>query len=149
MVHQHFMLARKFDVIESITSGLPEPRFLLNRGKMEKQIRAFGKKHQLEIDPSAKIWQLSVGEQQRVEIIRLLYRGAEILILDEPTSALDSGTEDRILGALGRLKQSRTTFIITRASQQIKSGSIRSNGPFISSDWAYRIARSSPGSSVE
>lgn len=100
MVHQHFMLARIFSVTENIIAGMSEPRFLLNLTQTSAKIKAFAEQHRLDINPSAKIWQLSVGEQQRVEILRALYRGADILILDEPTSVLTVQEAEELFTAL-------------------------------------------------
>jgi simple sugar transport system ATP-binding protein len=88
MVHQHFMLVPTQSVTENILLGLDEPRFRLNLAHYEKRIAEVGEQYGLHIDPKAKIWQLSVGEQQRVEIIKVLYRGAKVLIMDEPTAVL-------------------------------------------------------------
>ena len=73
---------------ENILLGLDDPKFVMNIHKYEKQVRALGKENNLEVDPSAFIWQLTVGEQQRVEILKMLYRGCDILIMDEPTAVL-------------------------------------------------------------
>lgn len=88
MVHQHFMLVGMHTVAENVVLGLSEPRFFLNRRKIEAEVAELSRKYGLDVDPSARIWQLSVGEQQRVEILKMLYRGASILILDEPTAVL-------------------------------------------------------------
>ncbi|MFL7838013.1 MAG: ABC transporter ATP-binding protein [Candidatus Promineifilaceae bacterium] len=88
MVHQHFMLVPTQTVTENILLGLNEPRFFMNLGKYDQKIQDLAEQYGLRVDPSAKIWQLSVGEQQRVEILKTLYRGANILILDEPTAVL-------------------------------------------------------------
>jgi ABC-type uncharacterized transport system ATPase subunit len=88
MVHQHFMLVEPQTVAENIILGLPHPRFRLDMPKVEAEIRELSVRYGLEVDPRAYIWQLSVGEQQRVEILKMLYRGADILILDEPTAVL-------------------------------------------------------------
>lgn len=88
MVHQHFMLVPSQSVTENILLGLDEPRFRLNLPLYDKKIADLAEKFGLHVDPKAKIWQLSVGEQQRVEILKILYRGAEVLILDEPTAVL-------------------------------------------------------------
>jgi len=88
MIHQHFMLVPSQTVTENILLGLDEPRFLLNLPKYEAEVAELGKRYGLEVDPKAKIWQLSVGEQQRVEILKMIYRGAEVLIMDEPTAVL-------------------------------------------------------------
>ncbi|MEW6398466.1 MAG: ABC transporter ATP-binding protein [Bacillota bacterium] len=88
MVHQHFRLVEPFTVAENITLGLARPRFTLDPGRVEAEVAALGERHGLKVDPRARIWQLSVGEQQRVEILKMLYRGARVLILDEPTAVL-------------------------------------------------------------
>jgi len=88
MVHQHFMLVKSHTVAENIIVGLDAPRFVLNLRRVEKDIARLAEQYHLQVDPRAKIWQLSVGEQQRVEILKALYRGARILVLDEPTAVL-------------------------------------------------------------
>lgn len=88
MVHQHFMLVPSQTVTENVLLGLNEPRFFMNLHEYDKKITVLGEKYGLEVDPRAKVWQLSVGEQQRVEILKMLYRGADVLILDEPTAVL-------------------------------------------------------------
>jgi simple sugar transport system ATP-binding protein len=88
MVHQHFRLVPTLTVVENVILGLDEPRFSLNLEEATKKIEALSEQYGLKITPNAFIWQLSVGEQQRVEIIKALYRGAQILILDEPTAVL-------------------------------------------------------------
>lgn len=88
MVHQHFTLVPSQTVTENVLLGLKKPRFLLRPKRSEAEIGALAEQFGLRVDPGAKIWQLSVGEQQRVEILKMLYRGARILILDEPTAVL-------------------------------------------------------------
>lgn len=88
MIHQHFMLVPSQTVTENILIGLNNPRFFLNLPRFEREISELSKKFGLEVDPRAKVWQLSVGEQQRVEILKMLYRGVNILIMDEPTAVL-------------------------------------------------------------
>jgi simple sugar transport system ATP-binding protein len=88
MVHQHFMLVPTQTVTENILLGLDKPRFRLNLKKYDQEIVALQEQFGLHVEPTAKIWQLSVGEQQRVEILKTLYRGANILIMDEPTAVL-------------------------------------------------------------
>lgn len=87
MVHQHFMLVPTLEVWENVILGLKTKTFL-DKEKIRKKILEISKEYNLKIDPDAKIWQLSTGEKQRVEIIKMLYRGARVLILDEPTSML-------------------------------------------------------------
>ena len=88
MVHQHFMLVPTQSVTENILLGLDDPKFIMNLAEYDKKILALQDQYGLKVDPTAKIWHLSVGEQQRVEILKTLYRGANILIFDEPTAVL-------------------------------------------------------------
>src|SRR5690606_18307140 len=89
MVHQHFMLVDNFSVLENIILGAEDSGFIkpsLNRARQE--LDRLEKEYDLEVDPDAIIEDISVGQQQRVEILKALYRGAETLILDEPTGVL-------------------------------------------------------------
>jgi len=88
MVHQHFMLVPTQTVTENILLGLSEPKFFMRLSEYDDKIQALQEQYGLYVDPRAKIWQLTVGEQQRVEILKTLYRGADILIMDEPTAVL-------------------------------------------------------------
>lgn len=88
MVHQHFMLVPTLTVAENIVLGDKSVDYVVKYDQLEKQIGDISREYGLEVDPKAKIWQLSVGEQQRVEILKMLYQGAKILILDEPTAVL-------------------------------------------------------------
>jgi simple sugar transport system ATP-binding protein len=88
MVHQHFMLVPSQTVTENVLLGLEEPRFFMRLPEYDEKIAALGDQFGLKVDPRAKIWQLSVGEQQRVELLKMLYRGANVLIMDEPTAVL-------------------------------------------------------------
>jgi general nucleoside transport system ATP-binding protein len=88
MVHQHFMLVKPMTVAENVTLGMEADGFVLDLQQVGEQIRELGKRYKMRVDPHVPVWQLSVGEQQRVEILKLLYRGADLLILDEPTAVL-------------------------------------------------------------
>jgi ABC-type uncharacterized transport system ATPase subunit len=88
MVHQHFMLVPSLTVTENILLGLNKPRLFMQLPAYHRRIAALEEQFGLRVAPEAKIWQLSVGEQQRVEILKMLYRGADVLILDEPTAVL-------------------------------------------------------------
>jgi len=89
MVHQHFMLVPNMSVMENVVLGLKSPKEpLLDLDSAAKRITELSKTYNLKVEPEAKIEELSVGERQRVEIIKVLYRGARVLILDEPTSVL-------------------------------------------------------------
>ncbi|MCY7418072.1 MAG: ABC transporter ATP-binding protein [Chloroflexi bacterium] len=88
MIHQHFTLVPSLTVTENVLLGLSEPRFRLHLPLYAERIAKLAEDSGLRVDPTAKVWQLSVGEQQRVEIIKMLYRGARVLIMDEPTAVL-------------------------------------------------------------
>ena len=89
MIHQNFMLIPNLSVVENVALCLKDQNpFRLDLSKVEKRINELSKRYGLEIDPKAKVTDLSVGAQQRVEILKVLYRNAEILIMDEPTSVL-------------------------------------------------------------
>ncbi len=88
MIHQHFMLVETLTVLENVILGLAGQRLYVNKKEISRKIDEVSQRYNLCINPSTKIWQLSVGEQQRVEIIKTLFRGAQILILDEPTAVL-------------------------------------------------------------
>lgn len=88
MVHQHFKLVDTFTVAENIAMGERDAGFTLAVEKIKQDIAEFGSKYGLEINPDDYVWQLSVGEKQRVEILRMLHYGSKVLILDEPTAVL-------------------------------------------------------------
>ncbi|RMF84057.1 MAG: ATP-binding cassette domain-containing protein, partial [Nitrospinota bacterium] len=96
MVFQHFTLIPSLTVAENIILGLSSPRFYLPPEALTARIEAVASRYGLSVQPQARVWQLSVGEQQRVELLKLLYRGARILILDEPTAVL-TPPETRLL----------------------------------------------------
>jgi len=112
MIHQHFMLVPQLTVAENVESILrSRGKIFINIKDVSQQIRELGKEHQLQIDPDAYIWQLSVGAQQRVEIIRVLMAGAEILILDEPTAVLTPQEVVELFHILRNLKERGKTII--------------------------------------
>ncbi|MCJ7530380.1 MAG: ABC transporter ATP-binding protein [Anaerolineales bacterium] len=88
MIHQHFMLVPSQTVTENILLGLDQPQIFMRLPKYDQIVANLSDQFALKVDPRAKVWQLSVGEQQRVEILKMLYRGAQILIMDEPTAVL-------------------------------------------------------------
>ncbi len=97
MIHQHFMLVPTLTVAENVALGLPSSRGILtDLDRVSKRIIELAKIYNLKIDPTAYVWQLSVGQQQRVEIIKALYRGASLLILDEPTAVLTPQEVDEL-----------------------------------------------------
>ncbi len=100
MVHQHFMLVPSLTVTENILLGLHEPRFRMQLPAYHERIAALEERFGLRVAPEAKIWQLSVGEQQRVEVLKMLYRGAEVLVMDEPTAVLAPQEVDELFATL-------------------------------------------------
>ena len=100
MVHQHFTLVPSQTVTDNILLGLDRPRFLLRDRRSEAEVADLAERFGMRIDPRARIWQLSVGEQQRVEILKMLYRGARILIMDEPTAVLAPQEADDLFATL-------------------------------------------------
>jgi len=88
MVHQHFKLVEPFTVAQNIQLGEKQGSFLLSDAGIRQEIKQFADRFGLAVNPDTPVWQLSVGEKQRVEIVRMLYRGSRVLILDEPTAVL-------------------------------------------------------------
>jgi ABC-type uncharacterized transport system ATPase subunit len=104
MVHQHFMLVPSFTVAENVALGLPSSRgMLLDLDHVSARVRGLAEQYRLRVDPDEMVWQLAVGEQQRVEIIKALYREADILILDEPTAVLTPQEVDELFVVLRQL----------------------------------------------
>ncbi len=111
MVHQHFMLVPTQTVTENILLGLDEPRFFMKLAEYDKKILALEDQYGLRVDPTAKVWQLSVGEQQRVEILKTLYRGAQILIMDEPTAVLAPQEIDELMNTMRSMTEQGKSII--------------------------------------
>lgn len=112
MVHQHFRLIPPLSVAENVFLYMPDCSTVLRQKEMEDAINACSREFHLDVDASAKVWQLSVGEQQRVEIVKLLYRGAEILILDEPSAVLTAQEAVEMFKVLRRMADSGKSVII-------------------------------------
>jgi simple sugar transport system ATP-binding protein len=104
MVHQHFMLIQNHSVIENIALGYKDTPFFFPKIKLREKIQQFSRQFDFTIDLNKKIWQLSAGEQQRVEIIKALLNGADLLILDEPTSVLTPKEIEELIAILRRMK---------------------------------------------
>lgn len=120
MVHQHFRLVEPFTVAENVILGLDRPRFTLDLPRVEAEVAALGERHGLKVDPRARIWQLSVGEQQRVEILKMLYRGARVLILDEPTAVLTPREARELFAVLRQMAASgRVIVFISHKLQEV------------------------------
>ena len=120
MVHQHFMLVPSQTVTENILLGLDDPRFFMRLNEYDKKIADLGDKFGLKVDPRAKIWQLSVGEQQRVELLKMLYRGADVLIMDEPTAVLAPTEIDGLFDTLrSMVAQGKSVIFISHKLQEV------------------------------
>lgn len=97
MIHQHFMLVEPFTVAENVALGLPSSRGMrLDLDRVSERINQLSRQYGLRVNPEAGVWQLSVGEQQRVEIVKALYRNASLLVLDEPTAVLTPQEVDEL-----------------------------------------------------
>lgn len=112
MVHQHFHLVETLTAAENVFLYTPECRLFLSPKEMEEKVAACSQKFHLEVDPHAFVWQLSVGEQQRVEIVKLLYRGAEILILDEPSAVLTESEASEMFRTLRAMAESGKSVVV-------------------------------------
>ncbi|ARP49896.1 MULTISPECIES: ABC transporter ATP-binding protein [Caproicibacterium] len=126
MVHQHFMLVDNFTVTQNIILGNETTSHfgVLNMKKARKDVKNLVKKYGLEVDPDAKVEDISVGMQQRVEILKALYRGADLLILDEPTAVLTPQEIDDLIKILHNLiADGKTIIIITHKLKEIKASS--------------------------
>ncbi len=120
MVHQHFKLVYPHTVAENIVLGLSSAKFLFPTSEVREKIRAFSERYGLRVDPDTRIWQLSAGEQQRVEIIKALYRGAEVLILDEPTTMLTPSETEELFAILRRMaEEGRAVIFITHKLDEV------------------------------
>jgi simple sugar transport system ATP-binding protein len=128
MVHQHFQLVKTFTVAENIVLGQPSSRgpLLESKRKVRERILQLSTKFKLNVDPDALVWQLSVGEQQRVEILKALYRGAEVLILDEPTAVLTPQEANDLLVIIRALAaQGRAIVFISHKLNEVLAASDR------------------------
>ena len=121
MVHQHFMLVPAHTVTENIVMGMKSAgRFVLETARAEKEIQELADRFGFHVDPKAFVWRLSVGEQQRVEILKALYRGADLLILDEPSSVLTPQEVADLFGMLRRLTdEGKSVVFITHKLNEV------------------------------
>lgn len=123
MVHQHFMLVQPFTVTENIILGDERSKLgIIDVKKAESEIRRLSERYNLKVDPTAKISDISVGMQQRVEILKTLYRGADILIFDEPTAVLTPQEINELMEIMRNLvKEGKTIIFITHKLKEIMS----------------------------
>jgi simple sugar transport system ATP-binding protein len=129
MVHQHFRLVDRFTVAENLVLGDKRGagrRFHIDPGAVESQVRELGERYRLPVDPHAHVWQLSVGEQQRVEILNALYQNARVLILDEPTAVLTPEEADTLFTTLREIAaEGRTVVFISHKLHEVMAVSDR------------------------
>jgi simple sugar transport system ATP-binding protein len=125
MVHQHFRLVPPFTVAENVILGDHQGAgrsFALQPRRIERNVAELGRRYRLAVDPGARIWQLSLGEQQRVEILKALYRQARILILDEPTAVLTPQEADALFETLRVMAdEGRTVIFISHKLNEVKA----------------------------
>ena len=119
MIHQHFELVNNFTVAENIILGMPGPAGL-NMAAIEREVAQLSDQYGLAIDSQALIWELSVGEQQRVEILRMLFRKVNILIMDEPTAVLTPGEIEQLFAIMKKIREEgRSIVFITHKLEEV------------------------------
>ena len=125
MVHQHFRLVEPFTVAENVVLGDHRGegrRFVVHPPAIERRVAELSQRYRLAVHPRARIWQLSVGEQQRVEILKALYREARILIMDEPTAVLTPQEADDLFETLRAMaEQGKTVIFISHKLHEVKA----------------------------
>jgi simple sugar transport system ATP-binding protein len=129
MVHQHFRLVPPFTVAENVILGDHRGegrKFSVHPRRIERRVAELGERYRIAVDPRARIWQLSLGEQQRVEILKALYREASILILDEPTAVLTPQESESLFETLRVMaEEGRTIVFISHKLNEVKAVSDR------------------------
>ena len=119
MVHQHFMLVKKFSVVENIILGKEQTKFgFIDKNAVKEEIMELSKKYHLAVDPDAKVEDITVGMEQRVEILKTLYRGADILIFDEPVAGLDEANRLTIEETILSLKDKMVIYITHQITEE-------------------------------
>lgn len=122
MVHQHFMLIEPFTVTENIILGYEGKNSFIDRAKAKKEVVKLSQEYGLIIDPDSKVADISVGQQQRVEILKALYHGADILIFDEPTAVLTPQEINEFIEIVKKLTElGKSVIIITHKLKEIKA----------------------------
>jgi simple sugar transport system ATP-binding protein len=126
MVHQNFMLVDTMTVAENIILGMSRLPYMPNMDEVASRIEGLAARYRMKVDPGAFIWQLSVGEQQRVEILKLIFRGARFLILDEPTAVLTPQESDELNGIVEHMvSEGKSAIFITHKMEEVMSFSDR------------------------
>ena len=123
MVHQHFMLVQNMTVAENVALGMKSAHlpFRLDLASVRRKIVEVSERHDLPVNPDAMVWQLSVGEQQRVELVKTLCLGARFLILDEPTSALTPQETDELIALLSKMSGELSIVFISHKLHEVKA----------------------------
>ena len=112
MIHQHFKLVDVFTAAENIILGLPGDKGKMDKNAVAKAVREIADRYGFDIDPNQKIYEMSVSQKQTVEIVKVLYRGADILILDEPTAVLTPQETDKLFAIMRNMKADGKSLII-------------------------------------
>jgi general nucleoside transport system ATP-binding protein len=122
MVHQHFRLVGRFTVAENVTLGWHTPRALIGRRALERDVARLAAVYGMQVEAGRPVWQLSVGEQQRVEILKTLYRGARVLILDEPTAVLTPQEAEALFESIRNMAaEGRGVVLITHKLAEVEA----------------------------
>ena len=126
MIHQHFKLVDVFSAAENIALGLQEGGLLLDRKQVAKKIREICDRYGFDVDPDQKVYNMSVSQKQTLEIVKVLYRGTDILILDEPTAVLTPQETDKLFAVLRNMKRDgKSVIIITHKLHEVMEVSDR------------------------
>ena len=121
MVHQHFMLVPSLTVAQNIILGVaPKKGLFIDMDKAVKAAQDIAEEYNFDLDVNQRVEEIPVGIKQKVEILKALYRGAEILILDEATANIDSETEAIVQNSLAKMRQGRTTIAIAHRLSTIQ-----------------------------
>src|SRR6476620_3536505 len=125
MVHQHFRLVPPFTVAENVILGDHRGegrKFAVHPRRIERRVAELGERYRIAVDPGARVWQLSLGEQQRVELLKALYREARVLILDEPTAVLTPQESESLFETLRVMAaEGRTVIFISHKLHEVKA----------------------------
>ena len=126
MIHQHFKLVDVFTAAENIVLGLPGEKGKMDKAAVGKAVREIADRYGFDIDPNQKIYEMSVSQKQTVEIVKVLYRGADILILDEPTAVLTPQETEKLFSVIRNMKaDGKAVIIITHKLHEVLSISDR------------------------
>ena len=118
MIHQHFKLVDVFSAAENIALGLQEGGMLLDRKQVAQKIRAICDKYGFDVDPDQKVYNMSVSQKQTLEIVKVLYRGTDILILDEPMNGLDNQGVQEMRQLFLKLKDEGKTILLASHNRE-------------------------------